>query len=384
MRDFTGSVHRPGDAGYDEARRAWNRAVDPRPALVAEALTPQDVRCAVLEARTKEMPLTVQATGHGTLADVPGALLLRTGDLDHVFVDPFRREVSVGAGAVWSDVIAAAAPYGLAPLSGTPWIGVSGYTLGGGAGYLSRKYGLAADSLLGATIVTADGELVEARDELLWALKGGSGNFGVVTELTLRLFPAERVVAGRSFHPGERAQEVLAAFEELEQPDELNAAVLLMPGMVGLRVLAVEGGERALAPLLKAAGDPLRGGFAEMSFQEAGDVLGPRHDPAPVAHGFELFHRLPPLEGVFGEVRRWGGAMAHGEGPAGHRDVPFSVISSEPVDLPGRTGGAFLNFLVDTSRTADAYTRADYERLVELKKLHDPDNLFRPSHLIGS
>lgn len=399
MQNFSGPIHLPGQDGYERERLAWNRAVDPRPAIVAEAVSVKDVRTAVLTARERDMPLVVQATGHGTLTDSEGALLLRTSRLNQVRVDPVRREATVGAGTTWSAVIAAAARHGLAPLSGTPWVGVTGYTLGGGTGWLSRMYGFAADSLLGARIVTADGEVREAADDLLWALRGGGGNYGVVTELTFRLYPVARVVAGITFHPFERAADTLAAYGHwaLAEPDELNTALFLARTpdggrMLGLRAVAIEGAERYLAPLLAVAGEPLSGGLQELTFEQAGKALAPEHPPMPLNTQFELFHCLPddlvqvlvdsPAAGI--EVRHWGGAMAEPDGPTGHRDVPFSVLVSEPAELPHATGGSFLNFLTDSARTADAFTPDNYARLVELKKLWDPDRLFRPSHLIGA
>ncbi|MFI6320336.1 FAD-binding oxidoreductase [Nonomuraea sp. NPDC050556] len=388
MDNFTGPIHYPSSSGYDRARLPWNLAVNPRPAIVAEAANVADVQAAVRAAEKRELPLSVQATGHGTLVPYTG-ILLTTSRLNQVRIDPHRREALVGAGALWSDVIAAAAPYGLAPLSGTPWIGVTGYTTGGGAGWLSRKYGLAADSLVSAQIVTSDGELRRAEDDLLWALRGGSGNFGVVTELTLRLFPVDRVVAGMTFHPIDRAPAILAAFDDLDQPDSLNTAVILAGPTVIIRTVAVDGAERALEPLLAAAGTPLQGGLAPMTFQEAGTALAPEHPPTAIHSRFEMVERLP-VDALLGsaaqgiEIRRWGGAMGRSDSPAGgNLAVPFSVMSSEPMEVPGATGGTFLNFLMDPERTASAYNAADHARLRELKKWWDPDALFRPSHFLG-
>src|SRR6266545_7070622 len=180
-KELTGEVHRPGDPAYDDRRLPWNRRIDPHPAMVVEAVTAEDVQAAVRAARELELPFAVQSTGHGTCRPSDGGLLLRTGRMNAVEVDAGRRTVRVGPGATWSEVIAAAAPYGLAPLSGTPSIGVAGYTLGGGAGWLSRLHGYAADSLLRAELVTADGALrvVSADEEpdLFWAIRGGGGNF---------------------------------------------------------------------------------------------------------------------------------------------------------------------------------------------------------------
>ncbi|MFD0473880.1 FAD-binding oxidoreductase [Nonomuraea thailandensis] len=170
---FTGTVHLPGEAGYDEARRSLNPAVDSRPALIAEAQSVADLRVALLAARAHGVPFAVQATGHGTHAPCDGGILVRTSSMASVLVDPARRIARVGPGARWSEVIAAAAPFGLAPLSGSaPSVGVTGYTLGGGLGWLARKHGFAADSVLRAEVLLADGRHVTAspdsHPELFW------------------------------------------------------------------------------------------------------------------------------------------------------------------------------------------------------------------------
>jgi FAD/FMN-containing dehydrogenase len=208
-RELHGPLHRPGDAGYDAGRRTIDPSFEARPALVVEALGAADVRAAVVAAREHDLPFAVQATGHGTRVPCDGGILVRTGAMATVLVDPDRRVAHVGAGARWGDVLAAAAPFGLAPLSGSsPDVGVAGYTLGGGLGWLARRHGFAADSLLRAEVVTAEGGLVTASAEehpdLLWALRGGGGSFGVVTAMELRLHPVDRVYAGTAFFAIER------------------------------------------------------------------------------------------------------------------------------------------------------------------------------------
>ncbi|NUR85192.1 MAG: FAD-binding oxidoreductase, partial [Nonomuraea sp.] len=288
---FQGRISLPGEQRYEQERLPWNRRFDPRPGIVAEATCAADVRAAVLVAGEHGLRITPQSTGHGTITSAEGGLMLRTSQLSRVSVDPHAATATAGAGALWSDVIAAAAPYGLAPLSGTPWVGVAGYTLGGGTGWLSRKYGFAADSLLGAEVVTADGRVLrvsrDAEPELFWALRGGSGNFALVTELTFRLYPVERVVAGMTFHAFERAADTLAAYRDWawDEPDELNTAVMVMRMPDGNRALAIravclDDSAELLRPLLDAAGEPLNGGLAELSFAEVGTALaGPPRPP---------------------------------------------------------------------------------------------------------
>jgi FAD/FMN-containing dehydrogenase len=435
-KTFAGRVHRLGDDGYDEARLPWQRKFDPHPALVADATVPEDVQAAVRCAREHDLALAVQATGHGAVRAADGDLLLRTGAMDAVVVDPERGTARVGAGALWSDVIAAAAPYGLAPLSGSSaGVGVTGYTLGGGAGWLSRACGFAADSLLRAEVVTADAELMAAsadeHPDLFWALRGGGGNFGVATELEFRLHPVERVYAGMAMFEPDRAADTLARYREwaLGEPDESNTALVVMtlPDMPqlpealrGRRVLILralyigeaEAAERLLAPLREVAGPPLMDGLRAMAFADTATLLGPPPPPMVGEMHIDLLHDVPDAvidavagaDGAAVELRHWGGAMARpGEdaGPIGHRDVPFSVVVSaqaasreqQPAAAAAvervaarlrhhATGGSFLNFLGDPARTATAYSAGDYQRLAAIKRDYDPANVFGHNHNI--
>ncbi|MFI6595170.1 FAD-binding oxidoreductase [Nonomuraea sp. NPDC050536] len=403
---FQGRVHLPGEERYELERLPWNRRFDPRPALVAEPTGAEDVRAAMAVARDHGLQVSVQSTGHGAVTSDEGGLLLHTSAMGRVSVDPHARTATAGPGALWSDVIAAAAPYGLAPLSGTPWVGVAGYTLGGGTGWLSRKYGYAADSLVRAEVITADARLVtvgpDHHPDLFWALRGGSGNFAIVTELTFRLYPVERLFAGMTLHPFERAADTLAAYRDwaADEPDESNTAVMLMRRPDGGRVLAVRavwlGADPSLKPLLEAAGEPIGGEMREMTFEEAGLALaGPPRPPMAMTQHIELAEDLPDdligalleSESEAVEVRHWGGAMARPDadaGPIGHRDVPFSIISAgEPADVGEHaTGGTFLNFLADPGRTASAFTPENHAWLIQVKKAWDPDRVIRAGHTI--
>jgi hypothetical protein len=442
LRDHLhGVLHLPGEPGYDRTRLPWRRNVDPRPLAVAEAADLADVRRILSVARELDVPLAVQSTGHGALTPADGGLILSTARLRRVEVDPVRRTVRAGGGAVWGDVVAAAAEYGLAPLSGSSGeVGVAGYTLGGGLGWLSRRHGYAANSLLRAEVVTADGAHVVAGPDddarLWWALRGGGGNFGVVTELELALFPVTEVFGGVVFFPGERAADVLRTYGEFaaSEPEALTTVCILLRlppapevpeplrDRVVLAVRAVyvgsaEDGTRALAPLLAVGGTPLLGGFGPMPFAHT-----PRlNDPQPGAQVSEehtdlfrtvgdglvdvLLDEVSAGEAVrVVELRHWGGALAvrpESGGPAGPDDAEFSVIAIAPElddeSLPGAraqmrrlagrlrpyaTGGVFLNFLSDPGRTAAAYTPADHARRRELKRVYDPENVFRQNHHI--
>jgi FAD/FMN-containing dehydrogenase len=418
---FDGPVHLTDDAGYDVHRRSLNPAVDARPAMVVEAAGPDDVRAAVTAARQFDLPFTVQATGHGTHLANNGGILVSTSNLATVLVDPHRRVARVGPGARWGAVLAAAAPFGLAPLSGSsPSVGVTGYTLGGGMGWLSRRYGLAADSVLRAEVVTADGDLVTAsvtdNGDLFWALRGGGANFGVVTSLEFRLYPVAQVYAGTAFFPADRAAETLATYRQwaMGAPDELSTAVLLrrlpetpdVPEPVrGKRVLAIKAmyagqashARQLLRPLWSAAGPVLWHDLRSIPYAQTS--MG-----GTAARHLDFHHELP--DGLIGllvgahehtasvvnvEFRHWGGAISRPgpeAGPAGHRAAQFSVI----VDAPDATvaqrlpaygiGGSFLNFLNDPSRTSSAYTTSNYTRLRGVKRAYDPENFFRVNHNI--
>jgi FAD/FMN-containing dehydrogenase len=413
---FTGAVHLPGEPGYDEARRSLNPAVDSRPALVAEAHNVPDVRAALLAARRHGVPFAVQATGHGTHAPCDGGVLVRTSPMASVLVDPVRRVAKVGPGARWGEVIAAAAQFGLAPLSGSsPSVGVTGYTLGGGLGWLARRYGFAADSVLRAEVLLADGRHVTAsprsHPELFWALRGGGGGFGVVTSLEFRLHPVSRVYSGFAYFPIEAAARTLEAYRSWieDAPDEISTALVLkrMPAdapapLSGRHVLMVKvvhageeaGARRLLAPLWRAAGPALLDETRQATY--AATAMG----GTPNKH-MDLFETVP--DQVIGtlvraaeqaqtiEIRHWGGAMGRpgpAAGPVSHRGTKLSVIVDTHVPglaaalRPYASGGTFLNFLSDPSRTAAAYTAADYRRLREVKRAYDPDGFFRVGHVV--
>jgi FAD/FMN-containing dehydrogenase len=275
---------------------------------------------------------------------------------------------------------------------------VAGFTLGGGVGWLSRKLGFAADSLLRVDLVTADGRLVRAsaheHSDLFWAVRGGGGNFGVVTALEFRLHPVRSVYAGTATFPLERAAETLARYRAWapSQPDELTTALVLTQDALAVRAAYVGGAdaaERALRPLWEATGPPVTSDLRPMGYAETATLGG----TAP--RQFELFADLPDAviraavdavtRATAVEVRHWGGAMAEAGGPVGHRHVPFSItVDGLPEAALARhaTGGSFLNFLKDPSRTHTAYTAEDYRRLREIKRAHDPGNVFGHTHNI--
>ncbi|MDO3700153.1 FAD-binding protein [Micromonospora sp. C28SCA-DRY-2] len=390
-----GHVLLPGDEGYDHHRKALNPALDPRPAVVVRAAGAADVRRAVLAARTHGLPFAVQATGHGTHVAHDGALLLNTGAMTSVVVDPDRRVARVGPGARWRDVLAAAAPFGLAPLSGSsPDVGVTGYTLGGGLGWLARAHGLAADSVLRAQVVTADGtpRTVSAdRDpDLFWALCGGGGSFGVVTALEFRLYPVTRVYAGALTFGRDRAAETLAYYRRwIERvPDALSTAVLLTrDGSLVVKAMYAGDADRGralLEPLRRVAGPVVDDGMRVVDFARAamGGTFARTFDQVRALDD-DLVAALVDEPDTTVEIRHWGGRIAAGSGAAAHRDAPLSVVL-DSVASPRTAaalsrcglGSGFLNFLHDPARLPSAFTAANWAALRRIKGTYDPENVF--------
>ncbi|GIJ61444.1 FAD-binding oxidoreductase [Virgisporangium aurantiacum] len=381
----------PGDAGYDDARKTLKPTLDPRPAVVVPAAGTDDVRAAVVAARRRGLPFAVQATGHGTHVAHDGALLLHTGAMAGVIVDPDRRVARVGPGARWRDVLAAAAPFGLAPLSGSsPDVGVTGYTLGGGLGWLARRHGLAADSVVGARVVTADGDVVTATDDLLWALRGGGGSFGVVTGLEFRLYPVASVYAGAVSFTRERAAETLAFYRDwIERtPDELSTAIVLhRDGTLVIKAMYAGDADRGralLAPLWTVAGPVQEDGMRVVGYAEAamGGTAARTFDQVPTLDD-ALVDALVAEPDCTVEIRHWGGRIARDTGAAAHRDAALSVIldvvpSDRTATALGRSGigSSFLNFLADPTRTATAFTAENWATLRRIKATVDPDNVF--------
>src|SRR4051794_36723947 len=233
-----GAVYGPADAGWDQARRAWNLAVDQRPAAVAFPVTDADVVAAVEFAAERGLRIAPQGTGHGAAAlapDLEGAILLSTARMRGVRIDPRARRARVRAGAQWGDVSLPASAYGLAPLAGSSAdVGVVGYTLGGGLSWLARKHGLACNSIVSLEVATAGRGLVkvdaEHERDLFWALRGGGGSFGVVTAMELELYAVDDLYAGAMLWPWERAGEIFDAYRAWAQtvPDEVTSLCRLL------------------------------------------------------------------------------------------------------------------------------------------------------------
>lgn len=434
-----GALLRPGEDGYDEARAAWNLNARQRPAVVVVADDAADVLAAVRFARDQGRGVGVMATGHGIAAPCDGGVLVNTSRIKDVRVDPKARTARVGAGAKWADVVPGAAAHGLAGLPGSSTqVGVVGYTMGGGFGWLGRRYGFASDSVRGAEVVTADGELVRAsareNADLFWGLKGGGGNFGIVTSLTFDLHPVENVYGGNLFYPLRRAREVLDLYARWSRglPDEMMSAATFrrFPPMApepfgGNAFVAVRGcycgddpaeGERLMEPVREALGEPAIDTFAVMPAAEMDRISMDPVTPIGALGHSEMLGELSPeaietLVGLAGpdsplimlEMRQLGGALSRptsGPSPTGHADASFSMNAIGATPTPGMarvvraylarvaeavrphaTGTTYVNFMdldgATPERVKAAYSPNDWKRLVDLKDRRDPHNLFR-------
>jgi FAD/FMN-containing dehydrogenase len=437
-----GDLFVTGDAGWDEARQAWNRAVDQQPAAVLLAKTAEDVATGVEFARANGLRVAVQGTGHGAgaLGELTDTILLKTERMRTVTVDPETHTVQVDAGVIWQEAADAAAAHDLAVLAGSaPDVGVVGYTLGGGMSWLARKYGLAAAAVRAADVVTADGcprRIDRDNDpELFWAIRGGGGNFAAVTALEFTAVPLTKVYAGWLIWPIEDAVRVLRAWRDwlARVPEEITSCARLLHvpplpeipepfrGRSLVAVEAVSCGARAeaddLLAELRALG-PQMDTFALLPARELGHFhLDPEH-PSPGLGNGMLLDELPdgvideliahvgagshtPLLSV--EIRHSGGALARAQEDAGAAGalagelalfalgVPFepsmreaivaAVDRIEEIFTVCRCG-RYFNF---TERRVDASALFPGDALARLRRVkteYDPANLFRANHPI--
>jgi len=230
-----GKVFIPSDEDYDIARAGWNLMDDKHPTVIVFADQPEDVIAAVQFAQANQMPVAVQATGHRETGSALGTVLINTSRMQDLRIDPQAQTAWVGAGVKWGPVLRAAQPFGLAPLLGsTTDVGVVGYTLSGGMGWLCRKYGMSVDSVQRLEVVTLDGEFrrasLEENSDLFWALRGGGGGFGVVTGIEINLYPVATVYAGNLFYPAHLAKEVYRRYIQWvkDMPEEMTCSIVLM------------------------------------------------------------------------------------------------------------------------------------------------------------
>ena len=439
---FRGALIVPGDPQYDAARVVFNVTIDRRPALIARCAGPEDVVQAVNFARQGNLLLSVRGTGHNVagFAVCDDGLVIDMSNMKGINVDPQARTVRVQGGCNWGEVNDALQPYGLAATGGFVSVtGVAGLTLGGGLGWLVRKHGLALDNLLSAEVVLADGRLVTAsareNDDLFWAIRGGGGNFGVVTSFEFKAHPVGTVLAGIVLHPAAAAAGAIRRWRDLEAmaPDESTQGALLfhfpddpsvpppmrggaMVGLGGVYAGAVEEGEKVLGPL-REYGPPLADMFQPMPYnaaQRMADFLWPSGlhsywkssylaelSDAAIDILVDFFARVPSPQTVI--VLEHNGDSAWDRVPDsatafGNRAWPYNFVVtsawSDPNEAqrniawtrelfdamrPFAAQGAYINYLGGDEGVEGlkAAYGAKLARLAALKGKFDPTNLFR-------
>src|SRR3954451_10267184 len=430
---LTGEFVTPSDSHWDDARRAWNLAVDQRPAAVAIPETVDDIVEVVRYARANGLRVAGQSTGHNAhplARALQHTLLGKTHRKRRVEIAPAARVARVEPGTLWMDVTHPAGEHGLAPLAGSsPDVGVTGYVLGGGISWLGRKYGLAANSVVGIEIVNAEGDLVRAsaveNPDLFWALRGGGGSFGIVTAIELKLFPVKELYAGWLIFPMERAEEVLNAWRDWVDtvPDEVTSVgrLLQIPPLPdipaplrGRRLVVVEAAmlmdeaeaSRLLKPLRKLG--PEMDTFATKPATELQELHRAPPQPVPGLGDHLLLRDLTragiekiveaggaqstsPLLSI--EFRHLGGALGRvepGSGATPAIDARFAMfavgMTMDPVMTAAvsaylpvvkqalaryDSGREYLNFAEHSTDPRRLWTKAAYERLREVKAEYD-------------
>ena len=428
------------DPRYDEARALFNAMIDKRPGLIVQCATPADVAAVIRAARESDLPLAVRGGGHngGGLGSVDDGIVADLSPMKSVTVDPATGRVSVGAGCVWGEVDAVTGEANLAVPTGIiSTTGVAGLTLGGGHGHLTRRHGLTIDNLLSAQLVLADGTTVTAsadeHPDLFWAIRGGGGNFGVVTEFTFQAHPLETIVGGPTFWAIEDTEALLTAYREWLPtaprnvsgffnwhtippadpfPPELH--LRLVCGIVWCIDASDEEAEEAMRPMLSIA-EPLMHGVGRMPIAALNSAFDGLYHPGDQWYWRGDFVREVPDEAIE-RNQSWNERMptfkcgshlypidgaVHDVGPEdtafAYRDVTWSQVfvgvDGDPAQAgalrewtigywealhPYSAGGAYVNFMMDEGQARVKATYGpNYARLARVKATYDPDNVFR-------
>ena len=439
-----GRVVYPTDAGWDAAHQAFSTLVDQRPEAMVFPADETDVITIVNYAREHGVRIAPQATAHnaGPLGALIETIVVQTSDLTEVSIDPVAHRVRVGSGIKWEKVAPQLSDHGLAGLHGSsPDVGIAGYSLGGGMGWLARKYGLQTNSVTAIELVTADGEFrrvtAENEPDLFWALRGGGGNFGIVTAIEFAVYPVEELYAGALFFPFERATEVFHTWRELLPtfPEELMtwANILHFPplpeipepfrgGSYAIVMGAYLGEEREGRELLRRLRDlaPEIDTFAMVPPIGLGELAMDPPDPLPFVSGHEMLSELPaelmddlleivgPESGsgttvTMFQLRHMGGALARKPPGAGARatlpgDVSLFTLGVAPDEnavqavharidrlveaaQPHRAG-KYPNFVEEPADASEFFDTETWQRLREVKALYDPQDLFKGNHYV--
>jgi FAD/FMN-containing dehydrogenase len=436
-----GAIHLPGDPGYDEARVPWNVAVDQRPAAVAYPATAEEVSAVVRAAAAAGLRVAPQGTGHnaGPLGPLDDVVLLRTSAMTGVTIDAERRIARVEAGALWLDAVEPAAEAGLAALHGSsPDVGIVGYSLGGGIGWYARKLGLATNSVTAVELVLGDGSLVRAdaheNPDLFWAVRGGGGNFGVVTAMEFRLYPIETAYAGMLVWDQQHAETVLREWARwsVDAPDEVTTSFRLLnlpplpeiPEPIRGRSLVVIDGavldtdERAEAILASLrALDPEMDTFARVPAAALVRLHMDPEGPTPATSSTSMLDSFPeeaiqaflatagPGSGtslLMAELRQLGGALGRphpGAGALPRLDAQFilfaGAIAATPemeeqgyADAlalvaalePFANAGNYLNFAEKPVDVRASYPAETWLRLAGVRSAADPRGVLVANH----
>jgi len=435
-----GQLIQPSDEAYDQARRVYNAMIDKRPGLIVVCADVADVIAAIDYARENRMLVAIRGGGHngGGLGTCDGGIVIDLSRMKGVRVDPTAHTARVGGGCTWGEVDHATHAFGMAVPTGTiSTTGVGGLTLGGGIGHLSRKHGLTIDNLLSADVVLADGRLVVAssdrNEDLYWALRGGGGNFGVVTSFLFRLQPVKTVYAGPTFWPLEQADGVMKLYREFisDAPEDIGGffAFLTVPpapmfpehlhgrkvcGIVWCCTGSVSEAEKTLKPV-RQFGKPVFDHVGTMPHPVLQSIFDPLYPPGlqwywkadfvkelsdkavelHVEHASRLptMHSTTHLYPVNGAVQRIG----RSETAFSYRDVTWAEVivgvDPDPANKdritawakeywdalhPYSAGGAYVNFMMEEGQDRVRATyRDNYQRLAMVKKKYDPTNFFR-------
>ena len=435
-----GELIERGDGGYEEARKVYNRMIERRPRLIARCMDVADVIAAVKFGREQKLLVAIRGGGHnaGGLGVCDDGLVIDLARMNYVRVDPKKRTVQVGGGALWRDVDHATHAFGLAVPSGIiSTTGVAGLTLGGGLGYLARRFGLTIDNLLAVEIVLVDGRFVTAsakeNSDLFWAVRGGGGNFGVVTSFLFKGQPVDTVYGGPMFWPLEDAAEMMRWYRDflVKAPEDVYGFFAFhtippaapfpepfhrkkMCGIVWCYTGPIKKAEKVFKPIrkLKPAAIDLVGPIAHPALQSMFDGLYPpgmqwywkadfvRTLPdAAIAQHVKYAATLPtlqatmhlyPINGAAGRVKKSATAWWHrdanwtevivGVDPDPAKKEEISTWAKEYWSAlhPYAAGGAYINFMMDEGeeRIRATYGK-NYKRLAKIKKRYDPENLFR-------
>lgn len=436
---FSGAILQPGDEGYDGARRVHNGLIDRRPAVIARCAGTADIADAVRLARSSGLEISVRGGGHNVAgrAVAEGGLMIDLSPMQGIHVDPAAQTVRAQGGVVWSELNREAHAHGLAVTGGAiSSTGVAGYTLGGGLGWLMAKHGLGADNLIGVELVTADGEILNVDDashpDLMWALRGGGGNFGVAASLVFRLHPLTTVTGGLIAHPIDAAGDMLRFYRDAlaNCPDDLTvfAGLVHAPDGSGTKLAAMvvfhtgdsTEAERELEPF-KTWGSPLQVEVGPMPYPVMNTLLDGAYPKGALNYWLssfttglpdalidamaERFASVPSpmsvilLEHFHGAVTRIGPT----DTAVPHRREGWNLLLPsewiDPADTEANiawtkdtfaalsehwSGGRWLNYLGDDQDDAiNAAYGPNYARLVEVKRRYDPDNVFHLNHNIA-